>query len=118
MPRAVTVFACPLVRAALAILCGLYPALPARAAMAPSGPDAAAVRTFTAIHLIGSLRDEVWETAPPVSNFLQREPHEGAPPSQRTEFRVVYDASTIYVKVRAFDTEPARIASYLTRRDG
>src|SRR5439155_13975352 len=38
-------------------------------------------------------------------------------PSQRTEFRVVYDSTTLYVKVRAFDTEAGKIVSYLTRRD-
>ena len=49
--------------------------------------------------------------------FVQREPPEGGEPSQRTEFRVAYDATTLFVKVRAFDTEPDKIVSYLTRRD-
>ena len=49
--------------------------------------------------------------------FIQREPNEGGEPSQRTEFRVAYDATTLYVRVRAFDTEPDKIVTYLTRRD-
>ena len=48
---------------------------------------------------------------------MQREPHDGGEPSQRTEFRVAYDATTLFVKVRAFDTEPDKIVTYLTRRD-
>src|SRR5438067_989955 len=52
-----------------------------------------------------------------MDGFLQREPEEGGQPSQRTEFRVVYDATTLYVKVRAFDTQADKIVSYLTRRD-
>jgi hypothetical protein len=70
------------------------------------------------VRLSGILRDDVWSTAAPISDFVQREPREGAPPSQRTEFRVAYDATTMYVKVRAFDTEPEKIVGYLTRRDG
>jgi hypothetical protein len=49
---------------------------------------------------------------------VQRDPEEGGVPSQRTEFRVAYDATTLFVKVRAFDTEASKIVSYLTRRDG
>ena len=52
-----------------------------------------------------------------MSAFVQREPHEGEVPSQRTEFRVAYDATTLYVRVRAFDAEPDKIVTYLTRRD-
>ena len=54
---------------------------------------------------------------PPTGGFIQREPTEGGEPSQRTEFRVAYDATTLFVKVRAFDTDPDRIVTYLTRRD-
>src|SRR4051812_13994044 len=71
-----------------------------------------------AVRLTGAPAAEAWETAAPISNFVQREPHEGAPPSQRTEFRVAYDATTMYVRVAAFDTEPEKIVGYLTRRDG
>jgi hypothetical protein len=70
-----------------------------------------------AIRVSGQLSEEVWQRATPVDAFVQREPHEGGVPTQRTEFRVAYDSSTLFVKVRAFDREPARIVSYLTRRD-
>ena len=63
------------------------------------------------------MSDEVWQTVAPIDAFVQREPDEGGEPSQRTEFRVAYDATTLYVRVRAFDTEPDKIVSYLTRRD-
>src|SRR2546423_14865768 len=39
--------------------------------------DATAISVPTAIRLNGTLRDEVWDTASSVSDFLQREPHEG-----------------------------------------
>lgn len=70
-----------------------------------------------AVHAGGELGDEFWQTATPADAFVQREPTDAGAPSQRTEFRVAYDATTIVVKVRAFDTEPDKIVTYLTRRD-
>src|SRR2546426_3587425 len=65
-----------------------------------------------AVRFEGALTDDVWRTARAVSEFVQREPTEGGAPSQRTEFRVAYDRTTVYVKVRAFDTDPDKIAGY------
>src|SRR5205085_2290430 len=69
------------------------------------------------VRVDGELTDDLWRAAQVVDTFVQREPQEGGRPSQRTEFRVAYDASTLFVRVHAFDSEPARIRSYLTRRD-
>ena len=79
--------------------------------------DPPPTKTTSAVRITAGLTDEVWRAAPPTSEFLQREPKEGAEPTQRTEFRVAYDASTLYVRVRAFDSEPDKIVGYLTRRD-
>ena len=70
-----------------------------------------------AIVVDGELNDAGWQQAVPVTTFVQRDPLEGAAPSFKTEARVIYDSSAIYIGVRAFDTEPARIAGFLTRRD-
>ena len=74
--------------------------------------------TPTAVRVSGEVSEDVWQRATATDAFVQREPAEGGEPSQRTEFRVAYDSTTLYVKVRAFDTEPGKIVSYLTRRDG
>jgi hypothetical protein len=81
----------------------------------PVDPPAVAGR-YDAVALAGP-GAAAWANVAPRADFLQREPHEGAPPSQRTEFRVTYGAATLYVKVRAFDTQPDKIVGYLTRRD-
>ena len=83
----------------------------------PAPADTPPVRTTSAIRVTNGLNDDVWRDAASAADFLQREPNEGAAPSQRTEFRVAYDASRLYVRVRAFDTDPGKIAGYLTRRD-
>jgi hypothetical protein len=80
--------------------------------------DAAAVADVpNALRVNGELSEDLWQLATAVDAFVQREPEEGGRPSQPTEFRVAYDATTLYVKVRAFDTEASRITGYLTRRD-
>ena len=91
----------------------------AAGAAATARVDAVAVPTSaTAVRAGGELSDEFWQTVAPTDAFVQREPEEGGVPSQRTEFRVAYDATTLFVKVRAFDTDAGKIVSYLTRRDG
>lgn len=70
-----------------------------------------------AIRLDGELNDAAWHSAPVISEFVQREPSEGARATYRTEARVLYSATGLYVGVRAFDPEPARITGFLTRRD-
>ena len=85
-------------------------------------PAAAADARVEAVHVTAAatgrtLGDDLWNGAPVVSDFVQREPREGAEPSQATEFSVAFDSSTLYVKVRAYDREPDKIATYLTRRD-
>ena len=79
--------------------------------------DATAVPATSPMTIDGRLNEPVWEIAPAIDDFVQREPAEGAAPSQRTVTRVAYDDTAIYVAVRAHDTEPSRIVGILTRRD-
>src|SRR5260221_5243398 len=80
--------------------------------------DAAAVPARSnAVRISGELTEEVWQTAKPIVEFVQREPHEGSEPSQKTEFRVAYNATTLFVRVRAYDNDAGKIVTYLTRRD-
>ncbi len=79
--------------------------------------DAIAVPTTAPIVVDGKLSEPVWDQAPAINEFVQREPAEGSAPSQPTDARIVYDATSLYVGVRARDTEPHRIVGMLTRRD-
>ncbi len=78
---------------------------------------AASTAGAAAIVLDGELSDAGWQSANPVTTFVQRDPLEGAEPSFKTEARIVYDSSAIYVGVQAFDADPTRIIGFLTRRD-
>jgi hypothetical protein len=80
-------------------------------------PTLTAVRTDKVIEIDGKLDDAAWQKAWIETNFTQNYPDEGKPPSQRTELRVLYDDDAVYVGIRCFDSEPAKIVSRLTRRD-
>jgi hypothetical protein len=69
------------------------------------------------IVLDGELTDPAWADSVPISAFVQRDPLEGAPATMRTEARVAFDGTAIYVAVRAYDPDPDRIVGFLTRRD-
>ena len=92
-------------------------ALAAAVTAASAHVDAVQAVSVTTVHASGELSDDTWRTAQAADAFVQREPKEGGAPSQRTEFRVAYDASTLFIRVHAFDTDPDRIVGYLTRRD-
>src|SRR6266571_2247328 len=76
-----------------------------------------AVRTSEKILIDGILNDKVWDSAPPATEFTQRDPDEGKAPTERTEVRIAYDDANIYFGIRLFDSEPEKIVSRLSRRD-
>jgi hypothetical protein len=79
--------------------------------------EAVAVPATGPIVLDGKLNEEIWQQAPAIVEFVQRDPAEGEPPTMRTEARVAYDDNAIYVAVHAHDTDASRIVGILTRRD-
>ena len=79
--------------------------------------DAVAVPAHGPIVLDGRFNEEIWQQAPAIVDFQQREPDEGQPPTMRTEARMAYDAVALYVAVRAYDTDPDKLVGILTRRD-
>jgi len=80
-------------------------------------PVVKAIRAADPIRIDGRLDDAAWTRAEPSSDFRQRDPEEGAAPSERTELRVAYDEDALYVGIRLFDDAPKRIVRQLTRRD-
>ena len=65
----------------------------------------------------GRLDDEAWRAAPPLTEFLQKNPVEGAVPTESTEVRFVYTDRALYVGFRGYDREPDRVYGRLMRRD-
>ena len=82
------------------------------------GPRVAeAVRVDHAPHLDGTLNDPLWQSAKPVTDFRQREPHEGEGPTEKTEVRILYTQHAVYFGVYCYDSEASRIIATELRRD-
>jgi len=80
-----------------------------------SAARARAVRAQTVIDVDGRLDEPVWAEAPPITEFIQEDPAEGEPGTERTEFRVAYDDDAIYIGAMLYDRSP--ITTRLARRD-
>ncbi len=76
-----------------------------------------AARTDIAPVLDGFVTESQWRVAPPVLDFSQFDPLEGAPPTELTSVRILYDDNAIYVGVICYDADPRGIVRQLTRRD-
>jgi hypothetical protein len=76
-----------------------------------------AVRVDQTPRIDGVLDDAVWKKAALVDEFVQQEPREGAPASERTEVRVMYDSRSLLIGVHAFDTQPSALVATEMRRD-
>jgi len=94
------------------------PAAPPAAPPPPPPKSVHAVFAPSAINVDGVLDEAAWQAAEPVTDFVQGDPAEGAPPSQRTEVRVLYDRDAIYIGARMFDSSPDSIVRELSRHDG
>ena len=103
----------------LAVLLAVAPdlaATPADTARTPR-PVVRAVRTPRPITIDGDLSEYTWRTAPVWDTFVQRDPEEGAPATEKTEVRIAYDDAALYVGARMHDSSPDSIVARLGRRD-
>jgi hypothetical protein len=69
------------------------------------------------IRVDGRLDEELWLKAPPLTDFVQKEPTEGAPPTDQMEVRFAYDESALYVGARMSTRNAPDIQAPLGRRD-
>jgi hypothetical protein len=87
----------------------------ARAAAPPPNP-VTAVPASGPIKIDGILNEAVWQT-PGAEGFLQQDPQDGAPASERTTVWVAFDRDNLYVAARCWDAESKGIIRLLGRRD-
>jgi hypothetical protein len=74
-------------------------------------PDGASIR------LDGALDEPAWRSAPVATGFRQRDPDNGAPASERTDVRVLYDSTRLLVGAMLHDTDPAGVLGNQMQRD-
>ncbi len=84
---------------------------------ARGSPTAVAVRATSAPAIDGQLDDEAWAGVLAFAGFVQREPFEGRPASERTEVRVLFDDAALYIGAWLYDVDASGIVFGETRRD-
>jgi hypothetical protein len=77
-----------------------------------------AVRVAPPLRIDGVLDEAVYGTVPAITEFIQQEPDEGQPATERTEAWVLFDDEHLYVAARCHDSQPHRIVANDMRRDG
>jgi hypothetical protein len=91
--------------------------LPALAPAVATPRTAQAIRRQGGVTLDGRLTEAAWDVAPRLPPLVQRDPSEGAPASEPSEIRILFDDDALYVGARLFDQAPDSIIARLARRD-
>ena len=78
---------------------------------------ATATRTAEAPRIDGNLDEASWQAATSLENFVQAEPFEGEPATEKTGVRILYDDRYLYVGVTCYDSDPSQIIVSDARRD-
>ena len=76
-----------------------------------------AVKTTQAPKIDGNLDDAAWAAAPVLTDFIQNFPTFGLPASKKTEVKIIYDNTAIYIGAYLYD-DPSLIRKQITARDG
>ncbi|MFH1195658.1 MAG: DUF5916 domain-containing protein [bacterium] len=74
------------------------------------------INTNEDITIDGILDEEIWQEQP-ISSFIQRDPNEGLPSTEKTNVWIAYDNNYIYVAGMMYDSKPDSINRILLRRD-
>ena len=76
-----------------------------------------AEKTSLPIKIDGNLDDAAWANVKVTSDFIQNFPTFGVPASEKTEVKILYDNTAIYIGAYIYD-EPELIRKQITARDG
>ena len=76
-----------------------------------------AVRVREPMRIDGALDEAHYRDVPAMSDFIQIEPTNGAPATEKTEVWLAFDEDNVYVTFRAWDTQIDRLVANEMRRD-
>ncbi len=76
-----------------------------------------AVYAPSSIEIDGVLDDALWRETQPVSGFVQAEPDEGNPATERTDVWVAFDEGYLYIAAYCHDQSPEGVVITDIRRD-
>ena len=80
--------------------------------------EVTAVPISTPPSIDGMLDEAFWARIEPITGFRQRDPVDGAVATERTEVRVAYTPTALYLGMSMFDSEPGEILGNILQRGG
>ena len=84
---------------------------------AAGGVTVRAVRIDEPLRIDGELDESVYTDIEAFSGFVQNDPDEGAPATEKTDVWLLFDADNVYVVARNWETRPDRRVASEMRRD-
>jgi hypothetical protein len=84
---------------------------------APDSVTVRAIRLDAPIRLDGRLDEAIYATTPSITDFIQQEPREGQPATEKTEAWILFDGANLYIAARNWDSHPEREVANELRRD-
>src|SRR6266536_3433157 len=81
------------------------------------GVTVRATRIVTPIKIDGRLDEEAYRQVEALTTFIQSEPKQGTPSTERTEAWVMFDDTNLYLACRCWDEHPERMVANEMRRD-
>ncbi|HRW99052.1 MAG TPA: DUF5916 domain-containing protein [Cyclobacteriaceae bacterium] len=110
-------------RSALLVTCAFF-ALTARAQSNGTMPDVNERPVANAIQLHGDpvidgeiINDDFWKDVPAFDGLKQIRPYAGQPASEKTDIRIGYTETMLYVAVVCYDSQPDKLVVSDARRD-
>jgi len=91
-----------------------------RSIVSRTAADSVTVRAFRVadpLRIDGRLDEEAYRTFEPITDFIQQEPDEGQPATEKTEAWILFDDVNIYICARNWDSHPERAVANELRRD-
>lgn len=79
-------------------------------------PETTASRV-SGIVVDGRLSETAWSTVVPITRFVQAQPDDGAPASERTEVFLAYDEDNLYIGAEMHDSDPSALITKSLERD-
>ncbi len=99
------------------VLCALLLAVPLPALAQAPPPTVRAHRVSEPLRIDGRLDEAVYGTTPAITGFVQQEPDEFKPATEKTEAWIFFDQDHVYVSARNWESHPERRVANEMRRD-
>jgi hypothetical protein len=77
-----------------------------------------AARLTAPLRIDGNLDEAIYDSVRSMTDFIQQDPVENAPATEKTEVWVFFDRDSVYIAGKCWDSHPERMAINEMRRDG